>query len=282
MATAPAVVEEAPPETGGVNDNLEQQTERDYEAEARAQGWVPADEFKGDKSRCVDAETFVKRADEVMPLLRKQLSHYRAELDQMKREIKKVRKSEQASYENAYADLKSQMEKAVETGNVAQFKALDAKADELRKGMAEDTPVADQQKEAARAFSAWRDDNEWYDLGGLPSATETERKQRVYFDRMVEANEDKARTMAPAEFISFIGDLVEAKYPPQRTARPRGTESVAGVTRTAQSKSAKTGVNLPADAKAAAERYMRQGIYKVETKEQAWNLFAKDYDWSEA
>ena len=46
----------------------EQQTEqpRDIEAEARKHGWRPKEEFKGDPARWTDAETFVKRADEVM------------------------------------------------------------------------------------------------------------------------------------------------------------------------------------------------------------------------
>jgi hypothetical protein len=283
MATQLAPVAEQPLDTGQDTDEQQSSGERDFEAEARAQGWTDADTFKGDKARWVDAETFVKRSDEVMPLLKKQLSHYRAELDQMKREIKRVRKSEQASYDNAYADLKAKMENAVVTGNVAAFKELDAKADQLRKDMADDTPPpADQQKEAVRAFADWRDENEWYDLGGLAGATDMERRQRAYFDRMVEANEDKARTMAPADFIAHIGSLVEAKYPPERAARPKANESVAGVTRTAATRNVHSGANLPADAKETAERYIRQGIpgYKGKTKAEAYELFAKHYDWS--
>lgn len=46
-------------------------TEVTVEVEATALGWVPEDDFKGDKSRWVDAETFVKRGHEIMPILRK-------------------------------------------------------------------------------------------------------------------------------------------------------------------------------------------------------------------
>ena len=41
------------------------------EQEARTLGWVPAEEFKGDPNRWVDAETFVERGHTVMPILRK-------------------------------------------------------------------------------------------------------------------------------------------------------------------------------------------------------------------
>jgi len=42
----------------------------EVESEARSLGWVPQDEFR-DKDKWVDAETFVKRGHEVMPILRK-------------------------------------------------------------------------------------------------------------------------------------------------------------------------------------------------------------------
>lgn len=271
---------EAPADTGQ-DDSIGNADviERDYEAEARAHYWLPKEEFKGDKSRWVDAETFVKRADEILPLVKKQNSELKGKVDYLERQIKRVMKSEQTAYENALADIQAKMENAVVTGDVAAFKALDKKADDLRKDMAQDTPKADQSKEAVRAFADWRDDNEWYDLGGLASATETERKQRAYFDRMVEGNMDKAAEMQPAEFIAYIGDLVEAKYPAGKAARPRGVESVAGVTRGGQGKSGKTGANLPTEAKEAVRRYMRQGIYKG-TFEESCNAFAKDFDWS--
>ena len=41
------------------------------EEEARAQGWVGKDEFRGSDDDWVDADTFVKRGKEIMPILRK-------------------------------------------------------------------------------------------------------------------------------------------------------------------------------------------------------------------
>lgn len=256
--------------------------ERDYDAEARAHGWRPLEEFKGDPAQFVDAETYAKRADEVLPFVKKENKQLKGKIEFLERQIKKVMKSEQSAHENALAEIKAKMQNAVVTGDVAAFKALDEKADDLRKDMVADTPALDQQKEAIRAFADWRDDNEWYDLGGLAGATDLEKRQRIYFDRMVEANQDKTATMEPAEFISYIGDLVDAKYPPQRIPRPKGTEAVAGVTRTAATRNAHSGANLPTEAKETAERYVRQGIpgYKGKTKAEAYELFAKDWDWS--
>lgn len=273
---------EAPLETGANDGEIGEVQTRDYEAEARVHGWRPEAEFKGDPTQFVDAETYVKRADEVLPFVKKENKQLRGKIDFLERQIKKVMKSEQEAYSSALAEVRAKMEKAVVTGDVAAFNTLDKKAEDIRKNMAEDAPAGDRMKEAVKAFADWRDANEWYDLGGLAGATDAERRQRAYFDRMVEASEELARTMDPPEFIAHVAGLVAAKYPAERAPRPKGTEAVAGVTRTGASKSAKIGANLPPEAKETAERYVRLGIpgYKGKTKAEAHDLFAKDWDWS--
>jgi hypothetical protein len=102
-------------------DTQSQPEERDFEAEARSHGWTPQEEFKGDPARWVDAETFIKRADEVMPLLKKQNAHQKRELEEMKRTIKRLSAAEQRAYENARADIAAEMEAAVEAGDLTAF-----------------------------------------------------------------------------------------------------------------------------------------------------------------
>src|SRR5512147_2247315 len=40
------------------------------EERARIQGWVPKEEFRGDETRWISADEFVKRADHMMPILK--------------------------------------------------------------------------------------------------------------------------------------------------------------------------------------------------------------------
>jgi hypothetical protein len=72
---ASAALKEEPgveiPGEDGDDPNVNDQA-RDFDAEAREHGWRPKDEFPGDAAKWVDAETFMKRADEVMPLLKAQ------------------------------------------------------------------------------------------------------------------------------------------------------------------------------------------------------------------
>ncbi len=41
------------------------------EQEAHNLGWVPLDQWRGDPEKWTDADTFVKRGKEIMPILRK-------------------------------------------------------------------------------------------------------------------------------------------------------------------------------------------------------------------
>ena len=43
----------------------------EVEKEARLQGWVPKDEFRGKETDWIDADIFVQRGREINPILRK-------------------------------------------------------------------------------------------------------------------------------------------------------------------------------------------------------------------
>lgn len=50
------------------------------EKQARALGWVPEAEFRGDKAKWSSAEQFIERADQLMPILRQNNKRLQAEL----------------------------------------------------------------------------------------------------------------------------------------------------------------------------------------------------------
>ncbi len=61
------------------------------EVEAASLGWTPQDKFRGDPSKWVDAETFVRRGHEVMPLLKKNNERLNADLGAAKAELADLR-----------------------------------------------------------------------------------------------------------------------------------------------------------------------------------------------
>lgn len=56
----------------------------DVEQEARNLGWLPQDEFPGDPAKWTDAETFLERGKQIMPILRANNRHLQAEVVELR------------------------------------------------------------------------------------------------------------------------------------------------------------------------------------------------------
>lgn len=266
------VIEEPEAGTEGAGD--EQQAPRDFDAEARQHGWVPKDEFKGDPARWVDAETFATRADEVMPLLRKTNEHLKRELKDVRKQARRLTDHFNKAEERIRGELMEEMEAAVEAGDVAGFRKLKARSDDLAKGAAKPEHT---QAEAMEAFDDFRDANPWYDRANLASASEIEVSARLYADRMTEKNLDKTADMAPPEFFAMIEGLVKEKYPTVGTKAPRTkpVSDVAGATSGRAPRQNGKGFNdLPPEAQRACDKWVKQGLIKDRA------AYLASYDWS--
>lgn len=262
--------------------------ERDYEAEARGRGWKPPEEFGEGEPRprkFKTAEEFIRDGEEELPLVKKQVAQLRREREEDRKLIKRLVRSEQNAFQNALAEIRREMEQAVETGDVATFKALDERADQIRKDMAGDAATPDTHGEDPNEqYDAFREANPWYDKANLASATETEIEARLHADRLADkyARQGLMKELAPSEFFAKIAEETEAKFPllKAKALRPKPASDVAGVTRTAPNKSAKTGANLPAEAKQQAKRFFDQGIIKADNLNAAYDKYAQSYDWN--
>lgn len=149
---------------------------RDYEAEARKAGWKSEAEFPEGKRpvNFVDAETFVKKAEELAPFIRKENKQLRKELDALKKDIDtRVGKltsvartgyeREVANYEREIARLKGEQVKAVEAGDVDGFKALDKEIGKVPVPEKVDVPGKDAEAVAQADIEAkFKETNPWY------------------------------------------------------------------------------------------------------------------------
>ncbi len=263
-----------------------QSAPRDYEAEARRHNWTSREEWDasgGDPDKWVDAETFVRRADEIMPLMRAQNKDLRHTVSKLERQVKKLTKMEQNAYENALNDLKAKQLEAFETGDRAAFEAANQQADEMRQKLAAPNTHGE---DPAEIIDDFYDTNPWYLKGALASASELEASARVYADRLADKwiRAGIPDEIAPSEFYSRLEREVNARFPSlrQAPARAKPQSDVAGNTRPAPRSGAKTGANLPPEAKATAERYVRMNVpgYKGKSAAEAHNLFAQSWDWN--
>lgn len=274
MATQPSEVTAAP-EGMIANDIDHDNAPRDIEADARKHGWSPLEDFKGDPSRWVDAETFVKRADEVLPLVNKKNKALERELEQIKRDMRRefarLSERDQATYERARADIEGKMREAASVGDLGEFDRLAAQAKQIAPAPAEALHV-----EAQRAAEDWERDNTWYTQGGLPAATDAQLSARAYADTLAASMREQAASMKPADFFAIISEKVMDRFGDKLNGsaapRPKPNSAVAGGTQP-RARGGKSFADLPQAAQAAADRFIAKGIIKSRDD------YVKTYQW---
>ena len=248
----------------------EQQTEqpRDIEAEARKHGWRPKEEFKGDPARWTDAETFVKRADEVMPFLEKKTKAQQREIDDLKRTLKQfqayVTKADQRAMERATAEIEARHAEAVETGDLDGAKRAVADLRKVEKDFTADLPVDAEpafDPEQARAELA-----EWVEQTGWYGTDDTKTK---YAD--TQANLMGLAADWPGGQAAWLKEL-EARVD-RRFQQAKPSAANAGGTRSSPRGSARSFSDLPPEAKRQCERFEKTipGFTKAQ--------YVKDYSW---
>lgn len=243
----------------------EEVQDRDYESEARRQGWVPPEAFTGDPTKALDAKTFVERGENDKRLLRERDRVREQQFDTLKRDLKKtlvrLESSDKRAYERARADLEKQQADAVEMGDVAGVKKATADIVALERETVE--AAAPEPKVSAEEVEAatieWRAKNSWYDSDPVAQA---------YADKLAVQFAPKAKDMAPGDYFDMIGEMVvkamrldtdEDDEPKLR--RPR-LSAVEGAT-SRRTKGSHTFNDLPMDAQNQANRFVKMGVFKA-------------------
>jgi hypothetical protein len=230
---------------------------RDYETEAKAEGWVPQPEFKGPPERWVDAETFVKRGEEILPIvnaknrkLSEEVQELRKTVDDLKLGNSQFREfheqaiaRERQQRDAAIKELEAAREKAVTDGNGAAFSEADRRLKALQ---AQPPPSKPQLSDAQRA---WLAENRWY---------ETDPVLRAVADGLSDAlARERQDLLGKRDFLDELTKRVKAEMP-HKFENPNRTRSVVEDTQQKGGNGkAKTYENLPADAKAACDRFTR-------------------------
>ncbi|KKW92675.1 hypothetical protein [Sphingobium chungbukense] len=247
----------------------------DFEAEASKMGWTPLDQFKGDPSRHVDAETFYKRGQEMMPILKAQNKTLLRRLDAAEKAAKQAAEffsqAEQRAYQRALADIRAEQEAAVEAGDVEAHRKASEKLDKLEKP-GTPTPQAEDSEQRAKDFADWGKANKWYATNPVmqnyadSQAAILAKSKGGFLDR---ADLDAVAEKVREEFAEAFPDAF-ATEPAQRQKRPAvdGGGTRRGAT------GGKTYNDLPPEAKAACDKWVRQGLIKSRED------YVKAYQWT--
>jgi len=255
----------------------------EVETKARAQGWVPKEEFRGNEAAWVTAEEFVVRGEQINPILRKNNERIQRELDKTKEQMEELRAATEEfkkfqkeafdrkveKYKEEIADLREAKKAAITSGDGDLVVAIDEKIDAVKesqaKAKAEQEAAAkpegkkEEPKTTPPEVEAWVEKNEWF-------------KTDLSMQRITNALASGIREFYPSlkgeEFFAELDRQLAEYFPPEKLgkkAKARNPVEGAKSSGSSGAKSDRSYDNLPPDAKAACDRFVKQ---KILTREQ--------------
>jgi hypothetical protein len=238
------------------------------EAKARRQGWRPKDEYRGPEDKWVDAEAFLKRSDEELPIMRERLRRQDRELADLKSTVTKFAehhaKVEKIAYERALAETKQKRREALAIGDADGFEAAEERLAELK----EVKPAATQKEAAADIapeVQTWVKANPWF---------QSEPRLAKYAETVCAELQTEDPTRDLSEILKEVTKEVKTRFP-EKFANAKRAEppAVEGTSSVAAGKGSKTYQALPPEAKKACDDFIRKGLIKSKDE------YLKYYDW---
>lgn len=157
-------------------EDTETGTDDANDAEARAfrQGWRPKEEYRGDPSKWVDAEEFLRRGEEQMPLLRQNNRELERKVSRAEQRLleqnevlqdmhKRLATADRRAYDRAKAELEAARESAVAAGDTEGFRRVSASIEELGPRPTEaPAPKQPAQPAGDPVVLDWLEENQWF------------------------------------------------------------------------------------------------------------------------
>ncbi len=264
----------------------EEDDNRDWEAEAKPDGWVDEKDFKGDNRPAVfyDAKTFVLNGEKINSNLKAKLGRQDESIAELREEVQRQARAnaefgeyhqqtvERQKRENAdrIVELEREIAQAVTDGDGTVYTEKEREREQLRE-QARESEVAPAQTEHNRRAEAWTKDNSWYDNESAGYDAEL----RKYADNIAPRIDAEGYT-GPA-FFKELTRRTKAEYP-NKFNNPRQTDpssvEMGGDREGSEDPKPKTYEALPPDAKAACDRFIKDGFT---TKEK----YCANYDWED-
>lgn len=266
------------------------------EERARRMGWVPKEEFRGDPERWVDADKFLERGQNELPILRENYRKLEGKFESMmettQQMVRKLgefdrnqREDRVQAHQQRVSELKAERDAAVSNGDEDRYKALNRQIDDLE-SKAPAPPPKDEggagtpqgpSPEFKREFDTWRGDNPWYGRD----------MQLTYEAEQVDAavlrhNPD----MPPAQRLAEVTRIVRERHPDKFKAGGGGgsqrnagspVEPGGGGRPAGKRGQKKTVTDLPPEAKQYHDKFVNRD--KIMSSEQYLReYFGDDYE----
>ena len=262
----------------------------EVQQEAESQGWVPKERFRGHEADWVDAEMFVKRGREILPILKKnnenlmkdlnatreQLKEFREAAEEFKKFQKESYERKANEYETRIKEIKESRAQAISDGDGQKVNALDDELDEAKdslreaKAAAKETPPATPAEAPPVALDpnlqSWLDRNKWFG---------DDRRLTGIANGIGDSLRLENPTLKGQAFLDKLDEVLAEEFPAKFGKKATPTSRVeSGSGRQGRAAGgARSYDNLPSDAKAACDRFVKQ---KLMSKED----YVSSYDWS--
>lgn len=219
------------------------------EAEAKSMGWVPEDQFKGNKDHWVDAEEFVERGRKVLPILiannkrqARELLSRDQKIDTLAQQltnattaIEKLEKhyteANKRAVQNAKESLRNELKQAREDNDVDAEDRILGKLEEIRDQEREEAKPPEKKTEAPKTPEIPEDMKQWYRENSWFGGTKPEDvKKSKAIARIAEDMRDEGNELVGVEFMNEALRIYEeqvgepTRQPSQKveTPNPRG------------------------------------------------------------
>ena len=243
--------------------------ERDYTAEASEQGWTPKEDWKGPEDKWTDAKTFVERGEKIAGILKSKVDRLEHRVENLTESNKKFGEYHKQTLEtqrkkNAekIAELEGQLAQSITDGDGQAYTRTRNEIESIKSSQVEPTDDAEAWNQMAQS---WASENKWY---------AENRKLARYADGL--SDEIRAEGYVGQAYFNELTRRVQEDFPDEfknpNKSKPGGVEE-GGQLSTTNSK-AHTYENLPPDAKAACDDFVKDGFMKRED-------FIKQYEWDE-
>lgn len=243
----------------------------EVEAKALSMGWIPKEQFKGDEARWVDAETFVRRGEEFLPILKANNKKLESELSSVKGELVKTNtllkaaneaietlkefntQRNREAVEAKAAQLKERLKEARQEGDVDAEEQIREQLDETRDALKDAKAKPETKPSETSPPVDYTQRPEWQQfVQENPWWNENRRMRAMAVEIAAELREDpEGKSLAPTDFFRRVAEETKKLFDPK--ARPvskvEASRGGAGGGSDAQGYG-----DLPADAKSACDR----------------------------
>lgn len=258
-------------------------SEMSDEDKARALNWTPKEEWKGDPSKWVDARTFLKRTEPILPMLKKDRDRLIQKVDKLERELQNTRAAWQThheqdrgriiqAYEDKISELKSLQKVAVEEGDLEKYEKIEQQREEVEKKRTEHVIAAEREEpqkkqpvQLPQELIDWGNENPWFGKDGRKTKIMQHVAEVVLFDN---PTIDKMSR----EFYDITLESAKRAYPEAFGAKRKATtasDSSSGILSTTsreytgrvkEATNGKTFADLPPEAKKMAMEMKSHGM----------------------